>query len=252
MNDDDPENAASGVIGGDEMFTVRRSERTASTSAPPQESLTYREVLVYRMSAINAELSIAGWPPLLDRIVVGGGDGNSWGLLPVERAVALEAEGHPPEKEVRGRFEFGMNFILRRVKPLTRDYWLVKEADAICRCLDAPDRDAELWAADALGGLVQQAHLHQRHLPAVRRKALHEGRLKTANYRAKSSAERWKTAARAFGKAAWRENPHLPVNVVVRKVRLELARRGIVLPSGKVPQERSVRREIEPIKPGRG
>jgi hypothetical protein len=251
MNDDEPENAASGMIGGDEMFTVRRSERTASASTPPPESLTYREVLAYRIFAINAELSGLLWPPLLERIEVSAEDPNYWRSLPDGWAEALEAEGHPPEKEVRGRFEFGMNFILRRVKPLSREYWLVKEAIAIRRCLDAPDRDAELWAADALGALVQQAHLHQLHLPAVRRRAKQVRPFKAkakenpANKMRHEAATTFHAELRRAASEIWKRSPSLTATSVAERIHSKL------LGSGRKSSVSNIRRIIASEKPPR-
>jgi hypothetical protein len=144
-----------------------------------------------------------------------------------------------------------MNFILRRVEPLTRDYWLVSEAKAIRRCLDAPDPDSAMWAAFGLGELVEKARLHPRLLPAVRKKSSQERGLKNENYWAQAGARRWKAVAREVAEAAWRENPHLPVDAVMRRVVAELTRREIVLRNGAVPKERSIRREIEPLRPRR-
>lgn len=161
------------TIASDEMFTVRRVEQIGRAPVADQAVISFREQQVLRLMTLENMFAGDGWPPLWKRVFVSGEDANEWGEAPDEWEAAWNAEGIDPLSEVLDptaphRIELGVQFIQRRVKLMSIDYWLLQEAIAIRQMLDAPDSDQALEAAHALGELRQQANLHGLHLASIK------------------------------------------------------------------------------------
>ena len=249
------------VVGNDEMFTVYRTEGRGSDPGPPAPTLPFRDAMVVRLLAIELRFMEDGWPPFGERVEVGE-DGNSWRELPAALTEELEAQGLPPQLEVPWewhlgeapvrRFEYGMNFIIRRVEPLTQGYWLIEEAGAIRSFLDASDVDGANRAAYALGELMQKAHLHRLHLPAVRKRRKQAAPLNDANRKAKVATVQWKLIAQEIAAGMWARNPTPSAHAVATKVCAELKARGVVSARGAAPAPRSIRGVISDLRPRSG
>lgn len=171
MSDQDNERSSPRVVAQDAMFTVRRLEKLAEGPSP-EDGPTFCQTQGLRYLALELDFTSNDWPPFSGRVFVDPSDEKAWGPVPQEWEEHWAAEGVDPRLETSPpaplRIERGTQFILRRVEPLTPEYWLIREALAIREVLDAPSVDDALAAAHALGALREQAHLHGLHLESVR------------------------------------------------------------------------------------
>lgn len=252
MTDSDDDDPVPRVVGQDEMLRILRmeqvDEQTTSVTVAP-----FGETLALKLQLLEDWLLSRGWPPLDGRVFVGDADGNGWASVPDDYERRLEAEDVRADVEAPGQIELGAHFIARRAPPLSDDYWAITEARAIRRVLNANDADIALAEAFRLGQLTEQANLHKRHLPAVRKKARQEIPLKEsardnpANKISHERAEIWKSAARSIAADMWGRNPNLSISALAPKVRAKLKKCDP--PVGKIPGDRSIRRAIASEKP---
>jgi hypothetical protein len=194
-------------VGADEMFVAYRAERRKSYDETPISPSGFREELVARLAFIEAHFLESDWPSLGERVAVDPDDENAWCALPVEWGAKLDAEGLPATLEVPGQYELGLNYISRRVEPLSVDYWLIGEARKIQQVLGAADIDSAAQTAFDLGRWAEQGRLHARHLPAVRKRRKQARPLKETNDAFKAGAAKWKRTARAIAQEIWARNP---------------------------------------------
>lgn len=235
------------TIASDEMFTVRRIEQ-ADLPSEIEGGLNFREILAERLLFLEQIFVDGGWPYFFRRVVVTGEGKKDWDEIPDGSEDLWGAEGIPPNSELldpngRHRVELGINFIHRRVADLTDDHWMILEAVAIKRALDAASIDQALEAGHALGELHEQAHLHGLHLPAVRRRRKQldslksdvDGARKEHNRKRATNVEEWSSIARETAA----KFPALRGEALARRINRELERQGLPTMSG-----RSIRRAL--------
>lgn len=239
------------TLASDDMLIVRRIEqwgfnveRRAKRRFPKGG---FRDGLGKRLSEIEDIFTDGGWPPLWRRVFVSSQDEMAWDKIPSTWEKAWMSEGVDPMfecgRETPYPIEWGAQFILRRVEPLKEGHWLILEALAIRRVLDAPHTDQAVEAAHALGELHEQAHLHGLHLPAVRRRRKQLNSLKrdVDGARAKkirervTKAEKWHSIARETAA----KYPASKGKRLEQHVNRELERQGLSTMSG-----RSIRRVL--------
>lgn len=172
MSDEDAEDRAAGSprqVAQDAMFSVHRVV-TPGSDAEPEPRVPFRIALSMRHTFIEGQFTARNWPPFAGRVLVTH-DGEDWEPVPPEWEEQWAAMGLNPRLEMsppaRVGLERSIDFIHRRLEPLTLEYWLLSEARAIRRVLDAPSQDEALLAAHALGELHERVHLQGLHLPSL-------------------------------------------------------------------------------------
>lgn len=251
------------VIGRDEMFTIHRIQHPELRCYGPPV-ITFRETLCIRFLALDDLFQREGWPPLGDRVLVGGEDQNSWAPVPEEWEKEWADQGVDPNicfnLSNGTRTEFGINFIQWRIEILTaergliEEYWAISEAALIREVLDAPDQDMAIAAAHALGELRERARLHGIHLHdiTIGRKQRRKARVASNDgaRATKSKADAWRSNARQMAADKWSRNPHRTTSEIAGKIREKFQRIGMTSARGSVPSKRSIVGAISELKPG--
>jgi hypothetical protein len=237
-------------IAEDGMFRVRRTEDAVRGDDGTEP--TFQEVNAARCLALDHHFMALGWPPFDALVAVSETDQYAWGAMPDDWRDALAAEGVHPDAEVVGRFERGLNFIRRRVEPLTPDYWLVEEAQLIRQALDAPDQNAVADAAHELGLLRGRAHLHSLHLRTITRVHIHKARLREAGTvgtaKLRKRADPWRRRALDLAQEVHAKRPELSASAAAKYVARALAQEGHLSGRGKGPPgEQAIRKVIAPL-----
>lgn len=242
---DEPE-VSMKIVASDEMFRVRREEQRGHTDVELSKT-NCREKLTKRLFEIEAIFVDGGWPCLSRRVTVVSEDSPLWGEIPIDWEYALAFEDIDPAFESGPdapiKIEWGDQFILRRVEPLTAGYWLIKEAIAIQRVLEEKNIDQAVEAGIELGKLREQANRHFKNLRAVRRERKQIDRFvgdpernrEKANSKRKAKADKWRSIARDLAKS----HSTSKGEGLERAINRELERQGLPKKSG-----RSIRRAL--------
>ncbi|GMG85646.1 hypothetical protein LNKW23_48710 [Paralimibaculum aggregatum] len=256
--DDEPDTPSAAVrhLARDAMFTVTRIEQRIDAT-DPEERDSFREGLMLRFIALESHFSAGDWPPLLGRVFVSAEDETCWGEVPAEWEACWALEGRDPRAETftpgQHLIERGLDFIRRRVEPLSEDYWLISEAEMIRMVLDAGNADDALYAAFELGALREKARQHGLHLDDItkaRRQVAHARSAGAAGAKeTQGRAAEWQIVARRLAADKWARMPQRSISAVADEVRRELRKRGLQTTRNTFPSKETVRRAIGDLKP---
>lgn len=234
------------LVGQDEMFSVRRYQ-----GSPPRPlAMPFEWLLRSRLVFLEDLFLAQGWPQFRLRVMSVSEEDVSW-------EACLAADGVDPRAEVltegQQRIETGINFIHRRLVPLTELHWAIMEAKKIQSVLDSKDPDEKLRAAHELGILHEQANRHEKDLHGL---TLGHGQIRSAKKSGaagaaaiRKGAQVWKKRAAVLAREYWESKPDASTSEVATHVTRKLNAEGCSTTRNLPPSNSTVRKVIAPLRP---